>query len=166
MTTDRSSLVFAVVFRCMRLLHHGMTIDLDDGDRRVAVIEALLFGGLLPQPIPVRRPEPEAPAPLEEAPPTIEVPAAIDAFWAELHDNERHELVLLASHRYRVDELEKALGLTSRGMAIQHSRLSRVARKNGLPHAVVSHGTKRTTRIYALAEQLTPFVKVLAERRN
>ena len=148
----------------MTLIHRGLTIDLPADDARIPVIEALLFGQTLPPPLPV--PElADATPPKVEPPPPVPVPAKLRAFWEDLEEIDRRELALLAVRPHRPVEVEAALGLSTRKLMGQHSRINRMANRHGVRAWIGSKGRGREARRYLLEEKLMPLVRALAEGR-
>jgi hypothetical protein len=145
----------------MKLLHRGMTLELEDQDPRVAVIEALLFGQSLPPPFPLP-PDLVAThaAPLAEPP--VAVPDAMRRFWEALKPSERKELVLLSGRPYRAADLEEALGAGQRVLMGRHSRMAKLAKRLRLGQAVRARGRTRKGRSYCVSPEMAAWLGALA----
>jgi len=123
----------------MKILHRGVTLELEDTDMRVRLMEVILFGDPLPPPLP---------APLVNRP--QDLPHGVRSYWKLLGDREKQELVLLAERPYRAAELEAALGVTWRYLLGTHSRMARLANKHKVPLSVRATGRTRKGRRYML----------------
>lgn len=145
----------------MEIRHRGLTIQLADDDMRVRVVEALLFGGVLPPPL-TPPPEPTPPALSPPAAPPPDAPQALRAYWARLRVVEQQELMLLRERVWRPEELEQRLGVNKNALAGSHSRMMRLANNTGVPLYVLTRGKRRRSRRYMLpsgaAEQLALLV--------
>ena len=133
----------------MEIRHHGMVMELADTDPRVRVMEALLFGGVLPAPFPMPKP-PAQPEPPAAPPPPPEVPPALARFWSRLRPVEKKELMLLRERAWRPPELEAALGVSKDALAGSHSRMMRLSNNLQLGVCVESKGRSRRGRRYML----------------
>ena len=143
----------------MKLLHRGMTLELEDQDPRVAIIEALLFGRSLPPPLPLPPELTQEPSPPQ---PPVEVPGNMRRFWLALHPPERKELLLLSERPYRAAELEEALGTGQRVLMGRHSRMAKLARQLGLGEAVRPTGRSRDGRRYRVGKEMAGWLRALA----
>lgn len=134
----------------MRIVHRGLTIELDPTDPRVLEVERAVFGALLPVEKP---PEPE--------PEPVVISEKVRALWKALPKHYRRELARLAEKDWKAKELEQALGLNQKELNGWHSGMGRHARKHGLPAPVRARGRGRAGRFYALEETLAPQVRAL-----
>lgn len=130
----------------MEIRHHGVVMELADTDPRVRVMEALLFGGVLPEPFPMPKPAHAEPV----APPPPQVPPALARFWSRLRPVEKKELMLLRARAWRPPELEAELGVTKDALAGSHSRMMRMSNNLRLGLCVESKGRSRRSRRYVL----------------
>ena len=150
----------------MKLEHRGLTILLGEDDPRVPIVEALLFGRSLPPPFPPP-PDPEPPEPPPppppDPPPRVPVEGSFLRFWAGLEEIERREFALLVESPHRPIEMEKALGLSTRKLMGQHSRIARLARKLGAHGWIRSRGRGREGKRYWIDGKTTQFVKAVLE---
>ncbi len=144
----------------MEIMHHGMTIHLPDGDPRVRVVEALLFGGLLPPPFPMPEPPPP-PTPAPVAPPPPVVPKALATLWGRLRPHERKELLLLRERVWRPDELEEELKLNKDALSGSHARMRRLANTARQGLYVLTKGKSRYSRRYMLPPSAGPLLDLL-----
>lgn len=133
----------------MRVIHRGLTIDMEDDDPRVPIFEAVLFGRALPPPHPAPGPETVVPQPWQ-------------ACWASLPHRQRQELVLLTQGAWPAAALEKALKIDHALLRAQHARIHRAGRHYGIDLKVLSFGRVRTKRRYELSLEATHFIKRLA----
>lgn len=130
----------------MKIHVRGLIIELEPGDPRAEVIEALLFG----------RPEPE-PEPLPEPSP---VPQAFVRFWREISDTGRKELRFLAEKERTVAELEKQFGFRpDAGLRATHVAMARVAHRHGMKLPLASRGRLRESRRFRLSEEAVDWVR-------
>jgi hypothetical protein len=149
----------------MRIHHRGLTIELEQADARVAVIETLLFGGPLPPPFP-KPPLTDVASPEAAAPPTlVEVPANVARWWTRLRTAEQKELVLLSERAWRPAEMEAALGYDQPQLMGQHSTISRLAFKHRLGRPILRTGRGRDARRFVLLPELVPYVVALSQDR-
>lgn len=146
----------------MRLTHKGLTVELPDDDRRVHLIESILWGGPLP-PALDRPPDPPGAPAAPSAPPAAPIPADARQLWSLLTEGDRKELLFLADGPRRAEEVEAALGTNYKGLMGHHSRVNRYAARFKLPLRVLAKGRKRASRRYALAAGGAELVKVLAK---
>lgn len=132
----------------MRVIHRGLTIEMEDDDPRVAIFEAVLFGRALPPPQP---------------PPVTQttLPQPWQTFWASLPVRQRRELELLTQRAWPAAELEKALGIDHALLRAQHARIHRAARHYGVGLKVLAYGRVRAKRRYELSVEATHFIKRL-----
>lgn len=134
----------------MRILHRGLTIELEPGDPRIFEVERAVFGASLP-------PQLQPPPPPE---PVI-VSDGVRGLWKAMPKRYRRELALLAEREWKATDLELALGLTQRQLNGWHSGMGRHARSLSLPAPVSCRGRGRAGRRYFLEESLAPELRAL-----
>lgn len=134
----------------MRVIHRGLTIEMDDDDPRVPIFEAVLFGRALPPP---------------QSPPEVKttLPVPWQMFWDSLPVRHRRELELLTQRAWPAAEMEKALGIDHAYLRAQHARIHRAARHFGLGLKVLAFGRVRAKRRYELSVEATHFIRRLVE---
>lgn len=137
----------------MRVIHRGLTVELEAADPRVEQIERLLFGFLQP---PDESSEPAAPPP---AP-----PQGFERFWDSLERGDRYELSLLAERAWPVAELERKLGYRGNDLNAHHSVIGRKAKKAGEEFPIRSTGRGRASRRFFLSDEVAGWVRHLCER--
>lgn len=145
----------------MHINHRGMSIELEDGDARVRLIETILFGDPLPPPLP--RPVEPTPAPPVEPPPPPppKVPEEVQVFWKRLTPLEQRELVLLSTRTFTPEELEEALGVSQAVLQGTHSRLTRLANNLGAALFIRTTGRSRDDRRYRLHDHGAQLIQML-----
>lgn len=146
----------------MRINHRGLSIELEQADARVAVIETLLFGGPLPPPFPKPQLADVAP-PDAPAPEPVDVPANVARWWGALGAAEKKELTLLAERPWRPAEMERAFGWGQPELMGQHSTIGRLAQKHRIGRPILLRGRGRDGRRFLLAPELVPYVVALSK---
>ena len=139
----------------MRMVHRGLTIELELDDPRVAIIETVLFGRPLPPPVglppPLPMPELAPPPPPEpEVPP---VPAPWQRFWDELTPVARQWLSKLAAQPIAAGEVKKHLSGRDRPLVGLHKHIAATARRVGVPFPIEAHGRGKARRYFLSKEE-------------
>ena len=144
----------------MKIMHRGLTIELQLDDPRIPILESVLYGRPLPPPLPM----PSLPDTETSVATAAAVPLSpnMRAFWRALTALDRKELTLLSARALRPVELEAALGISQRRVLGAHSRMARFARRHRVPVAVRSRGRGRARRHYWLDEFTAAAVRTLA----
>lgn len=134
----------------MKLVHRGVTLELEDDDWRVKKIEALLFGA------------PEAAPDVDEPVDWLKV-ETVDpwlALWRELQPLARTWLgSLLREGRVRVPDVKKHVKLGRRPLSGLHKHIGAVARRNGLRFFVEANGRGKERRYFLAEEAIAPLSK-------
>lgn len=158
----------------MKLIHHGMTLELPDDDPRVKVIEALLTG------FPVQATEPVPPPPVVAPPPPEEEPAAEPtdwvnvepwlAFWRAVRPEARAWISGLLAHApIRMTDVRKHTPIKKYGLASLHAHIAHTARRHGLQPFIEARGYGRARRysiVAAAAEPLSKYANVVQGRES
>lgn len=136
----------------MKLVHRGMTLELEDDDPRVKKIEALLFGS----------PEPE---------PSVVVEAPVDwlkveptepwlAFWRQLKPVARAWITrLLSEGSVRRGDTNDLQSRRERPLVGLHKHIGAVAKRNGLAFFIESRGHAKQRRYFIAEEAIAPLSK-------
>jgi len=139
----------------MRISHRGLEIELSGSDPRVAEVERLLFGTILPTLVAEAAPPPP-PKPLAET-----VPPPFLKLWLLLDPVGRRELALLAERPHTVFELEELLGLHAGAVLGLHGVLGRYARRVGLELPVQRTGRLRRSRSFSIPDDVAAWVRAI-----
>ena len=147
----------------MKIMHRGLTIELQLDDPRIPILESVLYGRPLPPPLPMPSlPATETSVASAAAAAAVPLSPNMRAFWRALTALDRKELTLLSARALRPAELEAALGISQRRVLGAHSRMARFARRHRVPVAVRSRGRGRARRHYWLDEFTAAAVRTLA----
>lgn len=142
----------------MKILMHSLTIELEESDPRVGIIQTLLFGKPLPKPMPI--------------PDLFSGPGFLSErhlrFWKSLDATSKKELELLSEQPYAPSAMEAAIPLSQRRLMGQHQSINRLARSHGVPVRLLIKGRGRAGRKYFLDDPAAALVKALlkAERES
>lgn len=136
----------------MKLVHHGVTLELEDDDPRVKTIEALLFAPPEPEPEPVVE-EPIDWLKVEPVEPWL-------AFWRQLHPVARTWLTcLLREGAVLASRVKKHVKLGRYPLSGLHRHIVACAKRNGLPSLIKARGYRKRRRYYLSEEVIEPLSK-------
>lgn len=154
----------------MRLHHRGVTIELPDDDRRVLLIETLIFGGPLPPPEPM----PQMPDMLGEQGAFVrtasrEVLLGWRHAWRALSPDARRWLVRLSKGAVPSGDLSRELsrgrGRTPSSLSGLHLQIRHVCDGTGVKWPIVSRGRAQQRR-WSLTPEAADFVRFLDENEE